>query len=141
MFYKMFNTYQKQGTATVFRRRLKLNKQIFFLVSKMSSKKTDKHVSDSTDDVEHRSPELTLVQSSTGENEILIVHSLRSGLALAGAALAYFATVGFLNAFGVFQEYYTSDVLSDHSDFQISWVRCLLYPEFDDTQSQIRSQC
>jgi MFS family permease len=48
--------------------------------------------------------------------------SLRSGLALAGAALAYFVTVGFLNAYGVFQEYYTSDVLRGLSEFQISWL-------------------
>lgn len=50
------------------------------------------------------------------------MNSLRSGLALAGAALAYFVTVGFVNAYGVFQEYYTSDVLRDLSQFQISWL-------------------
>jgi MFS family permease len=43
-------------------------------------------------------------------------------LALTGAALSYFATVGFLNAFGVFQEYYTTVVLVDKSNFQISWL-------------------
>ncbi|KAK4541431.1 hypothetical protein LTR36_008032 [Oleoguttula mirabilis] len=48
--------------------------------------------------------------------------SLRSGLAAGGSALAYFYTVGFLNAFGVFQEYYTSDVLRGKSNFQISWL-------------------
>lgn len=47
---------------------------------------------------------------------------MRSSLALAGAAMAYFSTVGFLNAFGIFQEYYTSSVLRGRSDFEISWV-------------------
>ncbi|WPG98491.1 MFS monocarboxylate transporter [Acrodontium crateriforme] len=46
----------------------------------------------------------------------------RSGLATAGAACSYFVTVGFLNAFGVFQEYYTSTLLHGYSDFQISWL-------------------
>lgn len=48
--------------------------------------------------------------------------SWRSGLATAGAACSYFVTVGFLNAFGVFQEYYTSTLLRGYSDFQISWL-------------------
>ncbi|KAI7166459.1 hypothetical protein KC324_g12063, partial [Hortaea werneckii] len=48
--------------------------------------------------------------------------TLRSGLAGAGAALSYFTTVGFANAFGVFQDYYYSNVLRGHSNFQISWV-------------------
>ncbi|KAK5122335.1 hypothetical protein LTR85_004246 [Meristemomyces frigidus] len=48
--------------------------------------------------------------------------TVRSGLAAAGSALAYFITVGFTNAFGAFQEYYTSDVLRGHSNFQISWL-------------------
>ncbi|TKA77005.1 hypothetical protein B0A55_01966 [Friedmanniomyces simplex] len=48
--------------------------------------------------------------------------TLRSGLATAGAATSYFATVGFLNAYGVFQQYYTSTYLSGKSNFQISWL-------------------
>ncbi|KAI6821617.1 MFS monocarboxylate transporter [Hortaea werneckii] len=48
--------------------------------------------------------------------------TLRSGLAGAGAALSYFTTVGFANAFGVFQDYYYSNVLRGHSNFQISWL-------------------
>ncbi|EMD00764.1 hypothetical protein BAUCODRAFT_62029, partial [Baudoinia panamericana UAMH 10762] len=46
----------------------------------------------------------------------------RSGLAAMGAALSYFLTVGFLNAFGIFQQYYKQTVLSDKTDFQISWL-------------------
>ena len=67
-------------------------------------------------------PELTSVFQVHNLWLILIVNSLRSGLALAGAALAYFVTVGFLNAFGIFQEYYTSVILRDLSEFQISWL-------------------
>ncbi|SMY25106.1 unnamed protein product [Zymoseptoria tritici ST99CH_1A5] len=46
----------------------------------------------------------------------------RSGLALAGSALAYFCTVGFMNAYGVFQQYYTAHYLPTYSNFQISWI-------------------
>ena len=66
-------------------------------------------------------PELTSVHRLRHLWKLLILSSLRSGLALAGAALAYFVSVGFLNAFGIFQEYYTSVVLRDLSNFQISW--------------------
>jgi len=48
--------------------------------------------------------------------------SWRSGLAAAGSALAYFVTVGIQNAFGIFQEYYTSYYLKGESDFKISWL-------------------
>ncbi|EME85183.1 uncharacterized protein MYCFIDRAFT_46639 [Pseudocercospora fijiensis CIRAD86] len=47
---------------------------------------------------------------------------MRSILALAGSALAYFCTVGFLNAYGVFQQYYTAHYLPTYSNFQISWI-------------------
>ncbi|OQN96693.1 hypothetical protein B0A48_17333 [Cryoendolithus antarcticus] len=48
--------------------------------------------------------------------------TLRSYLATAGAALSYFVTVGLLNAFGIFQEYYQSTLIPDHTPFQISWL-------------------
>lgn len=47
---------------------------------------------------------------------------LRAGLACSGATLSYFATVGFLNAAGVFVEYYTSTFLQGTTNFQISWL-------------------
>ncbi|KXT15283.1 hypothetical protein AC579_4836 [Pseudocercospora musae] len=47
---------------------------------------------------------------------------MRSILALAGSALAFFCTVGFLNAYGVFQQYYTAHYLPTYSNFQISWI-------------------
>ncbi|KAK5173532.1 uncharacterized protein LTR77_002213 [Saxophila tyrrhenica] len=65
-----------------------------------------KEMGSEAEEEKHHEPELTL----------------RSGLALAGAALAYFVTVGFLNAFGVFQEYYTTVVLRDQSNFEIAWL-------------------
>lgn len=48
--------------------------------------------------------------------------SLRAWLVLLGAFSAFFCSVGFINAFGVFQEYYRAHQLSDHSDFDISWI-------------------
>ncbi|KAK8048117.1 mfs monocarboxylate transporter [Apiospora phragmitis] len=50
--------------------------------------------------------------------------SARAWLALLGASLALFCTVGFLNAFGVFQEYYTT-YLHGHSSSDISWIGSL----------------
>ncbi|KAF2717572.1 MFS general substrate transporter [Polychaeton citri CBS 116435] len=47
--------------------------------------------------------------------------TLRSVLALASTALAYFLTVGFLNAFGIFQQYYHDVLMPDKSNFEISW--------------------
>ncbi|EHA53212.1 hypothetical protein MGG_07802 [Pyricularia oryzae 70-15] len=47
----------------------------------------------------------------------------RGWLALAGAAVALFCTVGFLNAFGVFQEYYSTFL--DRSPSDISWIGSL----------------
>lgn len=39
-----------------------------------------------------------------------------------GAFMALFCSVGFVNAFGIFQEHYRSYQLSDYSDFDISWI-------------------
>ncbi|KAK5677622.1 hypothetical protein LTR17_027703 [Elasticomyces elasticus] len=63
-------------------------------------------------------------KSDMGETDTIVERelTLRSGLATAGSAMAYFVTVGFLNAYGVFQQYYTSLYLSDLSNFQISWI-------------------
>ncbi|KFX97535.1 hypothetical protein O988_04815 [Pseudogymnoascus sp. VKM F-3808] len=49
-------------------------------------------------------------------------HTFRAWLAVAGAFLVFFCSLGFVNAFGVFQEYYRSHQLSNHSDFDISWI-------------------
>ncbi|KAB5581139.1 putative MFS monocarboxylate transporter [Coniochaeta sp. 2T2.1] len=48
--------------------------------------------------------------------------NVRAGLAVVGATLAFFCTVGFLNAFGVFQQYYKTNMLKDKSDSDISWI-------------------
>ncbi|KAK6866411.1 MFS transporter [Apiospora arundinis] len=50
--------------------------------------------------------------------------SARAWLALLGASLALFCTVGFLNAFGVFQEYYTT-YIPGHTASDISWIGSL----------------
>ncbi|KAK4502647.1 hypothetical protein PRZ48_006073 [Zasmidium cellare] len=46
----------------------------------------------------------------------------RSILVLASSALALFCTAGFINAFGVFQTYYTIHYLPQESAFDISWI-------------------
>ncbi|KAI3325754.1 putative MFS monocarboxylate transporter [Xylariaceae sp. AK1471] len=48
--------------------------------------------------------------------------SFRSWLAVAGASLALFCTVGFLNAFGLYQEYYATGLLKTYTDSDISWI-------------------
>lgn len=55
-------------------------------------------------------------------NQFTPLHSPRAILALAGASFALFCTVGFLNAFGVFQEYYLHHQLASSSPFAISWL-------------------
>ncbi|TKA81025.1 hypothetical protein B0A55_02481 [Friedmanniomyces simplex] len=69
-------------------------------------------------------PRVMQEKEHTGQTNIPLKPelTLRSGLATAGAATSYFVTVGFLNAYGVFQQYYTSTYLSDKSNFQISWL-------------------
>ncbi|RMJ27933.1 MFS monocarboxylate transporter [Aspergillus sp. HF37] len=49
-------------------------------------------------------------------------HSVRAWLTLLGAFSTSFCSVGFINAFGIFQEYYGSHQLREHSDFDISWI-------------------
>lgn len=55
----------------------------------------------------------------------------RSVLVLAGDFCAFFCSVGFMNAWGIFQEYYRAHQLSSHSDFDISWIGsftiCIMY--------------
>ncbi|KAH0835328.1 MFS monocarboxylate transporter [Fonsecaea pedrosoi] len=46
----------------------------------------------------------------------------RSVLTIVGAALSAFCTVGFLNAFGLFIDYYRNHQLADKSEFDISWI-------------------
>lgn len=48
--------------------------------------------------------------------------SPRARLALVGAFGSMFCTVGFLNAFGVFETYYKEYQLADKSEFTISWI-------------------
>lgn len=50
----------------------------------------------------------------------------RSIAGLIGAFLALFCTLGFQNAFGVFQEYYAQTILRNHSEFDIAWIGSLL---------------
>ncbi|KAI1347071.1 putative MFS monocarboxylate transporter [Xylaria sp. FL0043] len=49
-------------------------------------------------------------------------NSLRSWVAVAGASLGTYCTVGFFNAFGVYQEYYGTGLLKAYSNSDISWI-------------------
>jgi MFS family permease len=40
--------------------------------------------------------------------------------------MALFCTLGFQNAFGVFQAFYHDTILRDHSEFDIAWIGSLL---------------
>jgi MFS family permease len=46
----------------------------------------------------------------------------RSAFVLLGAFCAFFCSVGFFNAWGIFQEYYHAHQLLNKSDFDISWI-------------------
>ena len=46
----------------------------------------------------------------------------RSCLTLLGCAGAAFCSVGFINAFGVFQAYYSETLLSNMSNSDIGWI-------------------
>ena len=52
---------------------------------------------------------------------LTLFHSFSSWLAVFGASLAAFSTVGFVNAFGVFQEHFRT-LLDGSSDSDISWI-------------------
>ncbi len=39
-----------------------------------------------------------------------------------GAALIFFCTTGFMNSFGLLQEYYSRGPLKNKSEFYISWI-------------------
>lgn len=53
---------------------------------------------------------------------LLIQCSLRARLGLIGGFFAFFCSVGFLNAFGVFEEYYKEHELRNKSESQIAWI-------------------
>ncbi|TGO55376.1 hypothetical protein BCON_0093g00160 [Botryotinia convoluta] len=48
--------------------------------------------------------------------------STRSCIAVIGAFSIMFCSVGFINAFGVFQEYYAKNILANKSASDISWL-------------------
>ncbi|GES57729.1 MFS monocarboxylate transporter [Aspergillus terreus] len=49
-------------------------------------------------------------------------HTFRAWLTVMGAFFIFFCSVGFINAFGVFQDYYESHQLRNYSSFDISWI-------------------
>ncbi|KIY02594.1 uncharacterized protein Z520_01059 [Fonsecaea multimorphosa CBS 102226] len=65
--------------------------------------------------------DLEKTEIKQGENDTSEFNT-RSILTLVGSALSTFCTVGFLNAFGVFIDYYRAHELADKSEFDISWI-------------------
>ncbi|RDW59587.1 hypothetical protein BP6252_12674 [Coleophoma cylindrospora] len=55
-------------------------------------------------------------------NETRTEFTPQACLAILGAFFAMFCSVGYTNAFGVFQEYYSHTILSSHSASSISWL-------------------
>ncbi|KAI1318988.1 putative MFS monocarboxylate transporter [Xylariaceae sp. FL0255] len=49
-------------------------------------------------------------------------NSTKSWLAVLGASFALYSTVGYVNAFGVFQEYYAQTLLKEYTESDISWI-------------------
>ena len=57
----------------------------------------------------------------TGDDR-LTKPSPRALMAVVGASLAFFCTTGFMNAVGLFQDYYFEGPLHSKSAFDISWI-------------------
>jgi hypothetical protein len=62
------------------------------------------------------------LKKTDSSTQRLITNSLRACLTLMGAFAIMFCSVGFINAFGVFQEYYAETLLSNKSASTISWL-------------------
>ncbi|CAD0100290.1 unnamed protein product [Aureobasidium mustum] len=60
----------------------------------------------------------TSIHTPAAEREL----NTRSAFVLIGAFCAFFCSVGFFNAWGIFQEYYHAHQLSSKSQFDISWI-------------------
>ncbi|KAI0595540.1 major facilitator superfamily domain-containing protein [Biscogniauxia sp. FL1348] len=69
-----------------------------------------------TDDVTGQSPGHALAPQDGG---------WKAWLVLFGAFVVTIATFGLINSFGVFQTYYETELLSDHSSSDISWIGSL----------------
>lgn len=50
---------------------------------------------------------------------------LRAWLTVVGSALVYFASFGFMNSFGYFQDFYQDDYLADYSSSTIAFIGTL----------------
>ena len=59
-------------------------------------------------------------------NQILTMDSTRSILTVIGAVCSLFNSIGFANAFGIFQEYYRRNQLAGRSDSAISWIGSIM---------------
>ena len=50
---------------------------------------------------------------------------LRAWLVVVGSGFIFFSCLGFVNTFGVFQQYYTAHQLRDHTPDNIAWIGAL----------------
>ncbi|EMD35761.1 hypothetical protein CERSUDRAFT_138483 [Gelatoporia subvermispora B] len=64
----------------------------------------------------------TLVQATVTAAPDFPEGGLRAWMTVAGAWLALFATYGYLNAFGVYQDYYTRIYLNNTTPSAVSWI-------------------
>ncbi|KAL2072059.1 hypothetical protein VTL71DRAFT_11402 [Oculimacula yallundae] len=79
----------------------------------------------STDSDASRDEEKLPVEEDVRHDEAAITSSefnLRSILLLTGSFFGLFCSGGFVNAFGIFQEYYSNNILSQKSASDISWL-------------------
>lgn len=81
--------------------------------------------SDIESPVENQSIENASVQEVTDDLNTFPEGGLRAWLVVAGASAALFSTMGYANAFGVYQEYYQSHQLSHETPSAISWIGSL----------------
>ncbi|KAK0432023.1 major facilitator superfamily domain-containing protein [Armillaria borealis] len=63
----------------------------------------------------------------TADSESLDAHDvpdggLRAWMTVVGAFLVVFCSSGYVNCYGVYEDYYVREILSDHSSSRISWI-------------------
>ncbi|KAG0645383.1 Aspyridones efflux apdF [Hyphodiscus hymeniophilus] len=78
----------------------------------------DRGLSDLEDGSNEKSAQAPLAEKESNQTEF----TPRACLVLLGAFGAMFCSVGFVNAFGVFETFYQTDLLSSKSPSQISWL-------------------
>ncbi|KAK4118205.1 MFS general substrate transporter [Parathielavia appendiculata] len=84
----------------------------------------EKQVPNQTDSTDTESGKGTLTSGSRGFSAAPD-GGARAWLVVAGAACIFFSCLGFMNSFGVFQEYYMANQLRHHSPDDVAWIGSL----------------